>query len=275
MNADIKTDCGKDASARFDRSHYSVEENLAEPFSRGDTFIHRLDPRFRLGAALALSVVLAVLSQPVSIGVGLAGAVMLLVLSRPPRRPLLRRLSAVSFFLVFLWVLVPLTAGGETLYSMGPLHFSRNGILLCLLVSGKSLAVVCIFLALVASMSAADLGRGLQGIGVPLTFAQLFLFTYRYSHVLLESWKRLQTAARLRCFQPRTSLHTYKTYANMLGMLFLNSFERSERIHEAMLLRGFDGRFRSLSLFRAGKKDAVFLFLALTCAIALLVWDIG
>jgi len=32
----------------------------------------------------------------------------------------------------------------------------------------------------------------------------------------------------------------------MLGMLLLRSLERAERVHSAMLARGWDGNFRSL-----------------------------
>lgn len=273
MRITDKTERGQGTGTRPVSFHYPEEENFAEPFSHGTTWIHRLDPRFRLLSAVALSIAIAVLHRPEGVSTALVVAILLLVLSRPPRKPLFHRLAAVSFFLLFLWALVPLSAGGVPLFSFGPLHFSRHGVFLCLAVTGKSLAVVSVFLALVASISASDLGKALQGIGAPSKFTQLFLFTYRYAHVLLESWQRLQTAARLRCFRPRTSLHTYKTYAYMLGMLFVNSLERSERIYEAMLLRGFDGSFHSLSLFRARKSDVAFLLLSSAFAVALMIWD--
>ena len=46
-------------------------------------------------------------------------------------------------------------------------------------------------------------------------------------------------------------MHTYRTYAYLLGMLFVRASERSARVHQAMKCRGFDGRFHSLDRFDA------------------------
>ena len=62
---------------------------------------------------------------------------------------------------------------------------------------------------------------------------------------------KLHGAARLRGFAPKTNMHTYRTFGNMLGMVFVHSFDRSVRVYEAMILRGFSGRFQSVTAFRA------------------------
>lgn len=51
---------------------------------------------------------------------------------------------------------------------------------------------------------------------------------------------RRGAAARVRA---KTNMHTYRTFGNMLGMVFVHSFDRSVRVYEAMILRGFSGRF--------------------------------
>jgi cobalt/nickel transport system permease protein len=62
-------------------------------------------------------------------------------------------------------------------------------------------------------------------------------------------YQRIMKAVRVRGFRPGTNLHTYRTYGYILGMLFVRSYDRAERIRAAMLCRGFSGRFYDLSTF--------------------------
>jgi cobalt/nickel transport system permease protein len=65
-------------------------------------------------------------------------------------------------------------------------------------------------------------------------------------------------AARVRGFQPMTNLHTYRTYAYVVGMLFVRAGERAERVQQAMLCRGFKRKFYCLQEFRAGSSGWIF-----------------
>ena len=123
-------------------------------------------------------------------------------------------------------------------------------------------------------MSAATLCTALGRLRVPKKIVYLMLMTYRYIFVLEAEYRRLLTAARVRCFTPRTGLHAYRTYAYLIGMLFVRAAVRSERVVEAMKCRGFRGRFYSLAEFRNHPADRVFAALtALTlAALALLQW---
>ena len=69
-----------------------------------------------------------------------------------------------------------------------------------------------------ATIPAPALGRALASLRVPDKFSFLFLFTYRYLHVIAEEYGRLSTAARLRGFAPATNRHTYRTYAALVAM---------------------------------------------------------
>jgi cobalt/nickel transport system permease protein len=74
---------------------------------------------------------------------------------------------------------------------------------------------------------------------------------------------------KARGFQPTTNLHTYKTYAHLVGMLLVRSADRAERVRNAMLCRGFRGRLYSLSEFSLKTNDIVSLVIMLTCILAL------
>ncbi|WP_027181927.1 cobalt ECF transporter T component CbiQ [Oleidesulfovibrio alaskensis] len=228
-----------------------------EPFSRGTSLLHRLDPRIKLTAAFVLSCIVAVAARRDVALAALCAAAFLAVWSRPPVRPLLGRLAAVNVFVLFLWVVLPFTYGGVQT-DEGVFAVSRAGVDMALLVTLKSNAIVLLFIACVATSDAAAVGHALCRLGVPRKLVFLFLFTYRYVHVLLQEYERLRTAARLRGFVPGTGLHTYGTLANMLGMVILRSLDRSQRVYEAMILRGFDGRFHSLCTLRLHRRDVVF-----------------
>ena len=67
-------------------------------------------------------------------------------------------------------------------------------------------------------------------------------------------------------FEPSTSLRTYKTFANLVAMLLLKSYDRAERVYDAMLCRGFKGRYYVLDHFHLTGKDlaigaTMFLFI--------------
>lgn len=244
-----------------------------EPFAAGDTVIHRLDPRFRLAAAALGAVCLAVVRRPETAALGLALTALLLALSRPPVGALLRRVLVVNLFIAFLWLTVPATLPGDPVAAWGPLSLSRQGVALATLVTLKSNAILFLFLALVASMPSPTIGHALERLRCPSKLVFLFLFTYRYIHVIADEHRRLNTAARLRGFVPRTSLRTYRTVGQILGMVLARSYDRSTRVYEAMSLRGFEGRFQSVAGFRAAWPDGLFLAVAGAGLIGLTLMD--
>lgn len=228
----------------------------------------------RLAMAGLFSLCTAVLREPLAAGAALALSVAILGLSRPPLKQLCKRVALVNVFVLFLWLTVPLTMPGAPLLTLGPLTASHEGIALVWLATLKSNAILLTFLALVATMDSPTMGHALERLGVPTKLVFLFLFTYRYLHVIADEWQRLTTAARLRGFSPRTGMHTYRTIGNMLAMVLVNSFDRSGRVYQAMVLRGFQGRFISVVRFKARAKDALFAALWLTATATLVFMDL-
>jgi cobalt/nickel transport system permease protein len=79
---------------------------------------------------------------------------------------------------------------------------------------------------------------------------------------------------RVRGFVPRTNMHTYKSYAYLVGMLLVRSYDRAERIHKAMLCRGFNRKYYSLTQFSLKMEDIFCLSLmsAVILGLAVLQW---
>jgi cobalt/nickel transport system permease protein len=99
--------------------------------------------------------------------------------------------------------------------------------------------------------------------------------TYRYIFVIEQEYKRLLRAAKIRGFQPGTNLNTYRTYSYVIGMLFVRSAARAERVHQAMLCRGFKGKFYSLQEFQTGRAGWLFsiIMTVLVIGLALMEWS--
>ncbi len=225
--------------------------------------MQRVNPQVRIVAAIAFCVLLALSPSPVTAAAGIACGGAMLCLSRPPLATLIKRLAVINVFIGFLWCLTPWTTPGQTVAQMGPLSLTLEGLRLSLLVTLKTNAIAPFFIALIATMDAATLGNALQRLGLPQKLTLLFLFAGRYVHLLFSEWDALLTAARLRGFAAHCDLHSYKTIASLLGLLFVRCHDRAQRVHEAMLLRGFDGRFRSLTTFQLHWHDAAFALFSL------------
>ena len=85
----------------------------------------------------------------------------------------------------------------------------------------------------------------MRRLGVPLVLVATLQFMERYRYVLLDEVNRMATARRARTFRRRGSL-SWSTLGGLIGMLFLRTFERAERVHGAMIARGWSGVIRSL-----------------------------
>ena len=218
--------------------------------THSSSLARRFDPRGKIVAAVLFSVAAALVQDLTAAGFALAAAITLAVFLRIPFRLLSRRLWQANLFVLFLWVILPFSISGKVLAAYGPLAITLEGIRLAGLITLKSNAIILVFLSLVVTSPIFVIGHALGSLGIPDKLVHLLLFTYRYLHVMEQEYRRLRDAVTVRAFRPRTSLHSYKTYSYFLGMLLVRSFSRAERVRQAMLCRGFVGRFYSLQSFR-------------------------
>jgi len=179
--------------------------------------------------------------------------------ARLPLRKLFIRLAVVNVFVAILWVMLPFSTPGETAFSVWGLAATREGIDYSLLITLKTNAIIIATISLLGTSSIFTLAHSLVHLHVPTKLVQLFFFTYRYISVLHAEYTKLRSAMKVRCFKARSNMHTYRSYAYLIGMLFVRSFDRAERIHKAMLCRGFKGEFKTLHHFVMRPVDALAL----------------
>ena len=245
-----------------------------EDFASVDSLIHHLDPRVKIVLVFLFSVVVAVSTRFVVLVSALALGVCVTWLARVPIKGLLRRLAPVNMLIIFLWFFLPFTVEGEPLFSVGPLVGTHEGVLYAARISIKSNVIMIMLIALVASTSILTLGHAMHELRVPKKIVHLFFFTYRYIHVIHREYLRLVNAMKVRGFRPGTNMHTYKTFAYLVGMILVRSSDRAQRVHNAMLCRGFRGNLYSLSEFSLKARDMIslILMLALILVLGVLEW---
>lgn len=243
---------------------------ITEPFAFGNSWIHRIDPRLKIVFATIYSFIVALSDRFPALLAGLAISTGLVVMARLDIRKVSGRLAVVSGFLLLLWVVLPLTYEGPVMYSSGPIAFSRPGVILSARITLKSISILLAFMALVATMTFATLGHALDRLHLSGKLVHLFLLTYRYIFVIEQEYQRLLRAARMRSFRPGTDMHSYKTYAYIIGMLFVRASARARRVHDAMICRGFKGRFYCLHEFRSTGIDRFFMILMILISAGLI-----
>jgi cobalt/nickel transport system permease protein len=245
-----------------------------EEFAEGNTILHRLDPRVKFIFASPLIIMVAVVKGVEGPFFALATAIVFAVLARLDPVKVLRRLMALNAFLLVLWVFLPFSYPGTEVFTVGPLRATREGVSYVLGITLKGNAIVLITIAVFGTSGAFRLAHALLHLKVPRKLVYLFFFFYRYLSVLHEEYTRLRGAMKIRCFRPGTNMHTYRTYAYLVGMLVVRSYERSERIYGAMLCRGFRGHFPLMHHFHLHLSDLAFgvAMTVLTGALLVLMW---
>lgn len=258
----------------FSRSHSPGHH--VEPARLADrpSPLDRVDPRSRILAAVAFVALVAVANRFSTLGLALAFAAAAGWGTRLRLLGVLRRVWPINVVMLVMIVVLPWTTGDEALVTLGPLVYSREGLLLALVIALKGNAILLALVVLLGTLDTTTLGHALSHLWVPDKLTHLLLFTVRYVDVLHREHLRLAEAMRVRAFRPRMDRHTYQSYGFLAGMLLVRSLDRSERILAAMKCRGFRGHFYLLHHFYFSVRDAYFAaaVLAVLAILAAVQW---
>lgn len=222
---------------------------IEETFSEGNSYLHHFDPRLKIIVAATYSVVTALLTSFLLLAACFLFSLVLVIWGRLNIKKVFKRLLVVNGFILCILVVLPFTYAGEPVFTIGPLVATKAGLLQAFLIAVKSNAIILCLVALLCTSPVFVLVHALHHLKVPSKLVYLFFFTYRYIHVIYMEFSRLRKAMKIRAFVPGTNMHTYKSFAYLVGMLLVRSYERSKRIYQGMLCRGFNGTFYTLNHF--------------------------
>lgn len=212
----------------------------AELLIPADTPVHRMPPAPKIVAVVTF--VLAVAFTPqrtfwpfVWYAALLATAI---ALARLPVGVLARRL-VVEIPFIFFVVLLPFL-GDEPKVDVWGVALSEHGLQAAAMIILKASFGLLATGVLAATTTFSEMIAGLEQLRLPRILTAVASFTVRYVEVLLDELNRMRTAQACRGGDARW-LWQAKDIATCLGALFIRSLERGERVHVAMLSRGFTG----------------------------------
>ncbi len=159
--------------------------------------------------------------------------------SKVPPGYLVRRMVVEVPFVVFA-LLLPFVAHGPRTEVLG-VSVSESGLLGAWGLLAKGTLGVLASLLLAATTEPQALLAGLQRLRMPALLVQIMGFMIRYLEVVTDELRRMRIARESRGFVARGP-RAWPVLAKTLGALFIRSFERGERVHLAMLSRGYTGR---------------------------------
>ncbi len=244
-----------------------------------DSAFHRWDTRYKIFSILVFCFCVAFLNALLWAALAHLIAWLAVFFSGVDKRKVFFRISAMSGFLGMFLVVMPFTApvkSGDLFYTFDAfsfLTFNARGFYLAVVIILKATAIALMMEPLLATAPFPVTVNALSEIGVPGKLCQMILLTHRYIFVFLHEARRMTTGMRVRGFRKKTDTETLKTLGNFLGMLFVRSYERTQRVYEAMLSRGYTGSFPVYTRFCASPKDRGFAFLWILLGVALILGD--
>jgi cobalt/nickel transport system permease protein len=194
----------------------------------GDSVVHRLPPQVKIVAALLT--VLCVVATPREEFWAFGAYLVLIVavgrVAGVPARHFAKR-AFIELPFVAVAVLMPVFGGAA-------------GALAGWNILAKGTLGVLTSLILAATTTPRDLIVGMQRLRTPSALTTIATLMLRYLDVIAAEARRMRVARISRGHDPRFLWQVGAT-ARGIGALFIRSYERGERVHLAMLSRGWTG----------------------------------
>lgn len=260
----------------------SFLDHFFSPAGFANSALHRLDPRVKTVSILCFIALVSSLTTWTAL---LFGALFLAGLGA------LAGLNPFYFGRRLLWILpfagiliavLPFAVPGEMLagFKIGAVtvNVSKAGAEQAVILFLRMMNAVFALSLLTATTGFRGLMRAFRELRVPLVFVQLIEFTVRYIFVLIEETQRMMLARRARAFRTGKSLldkRTFLALGQLLGVLFLRSGERGERIYLAMLSRGLGNQSVKKELVWPRTRDLGWGLCIPTFALALRMLETG
>jgi cobalt/nickel transport system permease protein len=234
--------------------------------------VHRLDPRAKVVGLLAVTIV--AVSTPLALWpVWVACAAVLTAVAAAARVPaavVWHRGRLVLLPVLLVAACVPVARSGGDVRALGPVRLHDAGLEVATTVAAKALIGVTAAVLLGAVTAFPALLGGLERLRAPRLLVLIAAMMYRYLFVILGEAERTRAALAARAYRPRTAVHA-GALGRVAGTLFLRSYTRGERVHLAMLARGYDGHMPRAAPLRLGGADVAFVALVLLALVPLRV----
>jgi cobalt/nickel transport system permease protein len=236
--------------------------------SKHSSFWHSLAPKTRVLCAFLLVFAISLTPNGQWLTWAIYGAIALgLVLLTKVTLPVLFKRLAVEFaFIVVILFGTLFRSGGEIVWSWGIIKITSEGLMVLGSVTIKALLSLLILNLLTLTTSVPALLNALIALKMPPLLVAILASMYRYIGVLIGEFNAMRRAAASRNLT-KSSNWQRQVFGNMIGSLFIRTYERGDRIYQAMLARGYQGVPPVYNLPTGGKRDIVALTLTIIMAL--------
>lgn len=217
-----------------------MQHSYLDKYSNLNSPIHKADPRLKILVALffVLSILLTSSGNLLEFLFYAVIIASLVIISRVPPLFILKRSLMIIPFIVLISLFLLFDRSGLSAEHSGRVLF--RGIVI------KSYLAILVLILLSSTTPFPALLQGLQRLKISKVFILLLSFMYRYIFILVDEAMRLTRGKRSREFSAG-KWQQIKSTAPLIGVLFIRTYERGERVYSAMCSRGFDGAIRTFT----------------------------
>lgn len=253
--------------------------NVLDVYQAGESMIHRLDPRVKL--LVMTSVILTTMLLPQgswgSQG-ALFGIVILLSIAANLGAFFTIRRAFIALPFMLAALPIPFLTSGDPLWILPGFGWTVTaaGLERFLVIIYRTWIAMQAGILFSATTEIHDLLWGLKALRVPKLIVDIIGFMVRYLFILADEALRMMRARMARSpefvdVRRPGVIWQARTAGMMVGSIFLRSLDRSDRVHAAMLSRGYDGEMHVLKQPAMEVVDWLFLF-TVGCTLMLLLW---
>ena len=205
-----------------------------------DSYIHRWECRPKLIAFISLIFSFTFIDKVSFLPVLIIITTLLYLLAKLPFSFLISRLRYPGIFILAVIILLPFLTGDTVIFSWASLDIKKEGCLLMLIVVTRFVCILTTTLILLATSPFLNLLKSLQSFGLSPIIGDMMLLTYRYLEEFSDRLDTMKKALRLKGFNfHRYNKRQLTIVANLIGSLLVRSYEDSQRVYQAMKLRGY------------------------------------
>lgn len=245
-----------------------MHHSFIDRYSNMNTPIHRADPRAKI--IVSCIFILAVATLPNESVLKFCLYLLLIfitgAISGVPISHIALRVATIYPFVAMIAFFMPLIHHFNISRPAGYGWWVAFGIFI-----KSSLCAGCLAL-LISTTRFANLLKGLEKLKVPSMMIAVLSFMYRFIFILIDDAMKLHRAILLRS-NGNFSMNKIKIYGNAIGVLFIKTYGRAERVYYSMVLRGFDGEIKTINELKFTITDSFFCCFSILIIIAIRIFQ--
>jgi cobalt/nickel transport system permease protein len=223
----------------------------------GNSIIHLADPRLKIiMMVFYIMVVVAIPSNAHKYYIHLLLiGILIALISGVPLLHYFTKLIKIYSMVLLVFIFIPFfPSGPENYYLLGKLKIYPSGLNKFIQINIKTILIIFISIILTTTTDFMRLLKGLEKLKVPQVTLTILSFMYRFIFLIIDEIERMMMAFRSRYIK-LSYLNKIRIFTKQIGVLFLRTYQRGERIYQAMESRGFYGKIYIMDDLFWQKKD--------------------